>query len=300
MINLQDLVTDPRALRLGIRLSQLMPTGLGQRVAWWLSGVVCQIKPAAYRILQANLHQVLGPNMELPTLEETARQVFYSTIRSSIDLFRALRFSREELGALVDFPEEAQAVARSLWHRQGGSVLVFPHLGSFDLAAQAFGIHLPEPQVLTLPNPSPGFQLANALRQRSGVDITPLSSTALRQAIARLKRGGLVSIAGDRPVSDFDELVPFFGRPARVPSGHVRLALKTGAVVTVGCCFLSPETGKYTVHMEPPLEMLRTGNREEEVILNMRRVLDLLESTIRRWIEQWQMYVPVWPELAEG
>jgi lauroyl/myristoyl acyltransferase len=48
------------------------------------------------------------------------------------------------------------------------------------------------------------------------------------------------------------------------------------------------------------MEMIRTGNREEEVRLNMRRVLDTLEQLIRRWPEQWQMFVPVWPDLIPG
>jgi lauroyl/myristoyl acyltransferase len=51
--------------------------------------------------------------------------------------------------------------------------------------------------------------------------------------------------------------------------------------------------------MEPPLEMLRTGERAEDIRLNMRRVLDALEAIIRRWPEQWQMFVPVWPALPE-
>jgi hypothetical protein len=31
----------------------------------------------------------------------------------------------------------------------------------------------------------------------------------------------------------------------------------------------------------------------------MRRVLDLMEAVIRRWVWQWQMFVPVWPEPQE-
>lgn len=51
------------------------------------------------------------------------------------------------------------------------------------------------------------------------------------------------------------------------------------------------------MRLEPPMELVRTGNREEEVRLNMRRVLDALEGIIGSWPEQWQMFVPVWPEL---
>jgi len=47
------------------------------------------------------------------------------------------------------------------------------------------------------------------------------------------------------------------------------------------------------------MEMIRTGDREEEVQVNMRRILDRLEEIIHRWPEQWQMFVPVWPELLE-
>lgn len=298
-MNLQELASDPRVIRLGMWFSQHAPERMGHRLSWWTSDVVCRVKPAVYQVVQANLSQVLGPEVERWTLEQAVRQVFYTAVRGYFDLFRSLQVPREEVESMIDFPEQARALIRTLRDRAGGSILVFPHLGNFDIAAQALGTYLPEPQVLTLPDPPPGFELTNKLRQRTGVEITPLSATALRQAIKRLRRGGLVSLAGDRPVSDLDQPVPFFGRPARVPSGHIRLALKTDALVLVGCCFLSPETGRYTVHVEPPLEMFRTGDWEEEVQLNMRRVLDVMEAVIRRWAWQWQMFVPVWPEPLE-
>jgi KDO2-lipid IV(A) lauroyltransferase len=258
---------------------------------------VCRVRPAVYQIVKANIRQVLGADALELAVEQSVRRVFYTTIRSYFDLFRALSLPREEIEAMVDFPDPARALVQSLWNRKEGSILIFPHMGSFDIAAQVLGRYLPEPQVLTLPNPSPGFQLTNELRKRTGVEVTPLSASALRKAVKRLKSGGTVSVAADRPVSDLDQPVSFFGKPARVPSGHIRLALKTNALLLVGCCFLSPETDRYTVHLEPPLELLRTGDREEEVPLNMRRVLDLLETIIHRWSWQWQMFVPVWPDI---
>jgi KDO2-lipid IV(A) lauroyltransferase len=196
----------------------------------------------------------------------------------------------------VDVPEATKAVARSLWEREEGTVIVFPHLGSFDLAGHAMAPHMPEMQLLTLPDPPAGFQMLNESRRLPSVTITPLSSAALRQAIKLLRHGGVVSVAGDRPVSDLDDPILFFGRPARVPSGHVRMALRTGAVVSIAYCVLSPETERYIAHLEPPMEMIRTGNREEDVQVNMRRILEELEGLIRRGAEQWQMFVPVWPE----
>ncbi len=299
-MNVQSIVSSPRAMRLSMFISRHMPLRSGYRIAWLLSGLVCRLKPAVYHIVQVNLGQTLGPDADRAILQQTTRQVFYTAIRSYYDLYRIMQFSREEVIASVDLTESAQEVVRFMWQNERGTVLVFPHLGNFDLGGQALAAHVPEMQLFSLPNPPAGFQLANELRRQSGLVITPLSPAAIRQAIRRLKGGGVLGIAGDRPVSDLDDLVPFFGRPARVPSAHVRLALKTGAAIVPGCCHISPETQRYTLDMDPPLELIRTGDRDEDIRLNMRQVLDALEVIIRRWLGQWQMFVPIWPDLLEG
>jgi lauroyl/myristoyl acyltransferase len=300
MTDLRNMVSGPWAIRLGILFSQHTPEGVGHRLSWWAAGAVCQLRPAVYHIVRSNLSQVFGPGVDHQVLNQATRRVLDTAIRGYYDLFRALRLSEEGMAALVDVPETTIAAARSLCNQKGGAVIVVPHLASFDLGGHAVAPYLPEMQLLTLRDPSPGFEMLNESRRRSGVTVTPLSSAALRQAIKLLRRGGIVSLGGDRPVSELDEPFPFFGRPARVPSGHVRMALKTGAVVSIGYCVLSPETQRYSMHLEPPMEMIRTGDRGEEVQLNMQRILSALERIIRRWPEQWQMFVPVWPELLEG
>lgn len=299
MTNLQQVLINARLMQLSMFFSRHTPERIGHRLAWWAAGIACQLKPAIYRIVQANLRQVLGNDVREAALGQMTRQVFYTAVRGYFDLFRALRLPLEELSATVDVPEATKAIARSLWDREHGTVLVFPHLSSFDLGGLATAHLLPEIQLLTLPDPPPGFQLINDLRRRTGTKVTPLSSSALRQALRLLQRGGIVTMGGDRPVSELDKPVPFLGRPARVPSGHIRLALKTNADMAVGHCVLSPQTQKYTMHISPPMKLLRTGNREEEVQLNLRQVLDVLEDIIRRWPEQWLMFVPVWPELLK-
>jgi lauroyl/myristoyl acyltransferase len=300
MTSFTSAVSGPRAIKLSMFLSRAIPEGLGHRAAGWAASVICRVKPAVYHTVHANLRQVMGPDASSQALEDAVRQVFITAMRSYFDLFRAVGLPGQELSALVDVPEATKANARALWNHEGGAVLVFPHLSNFDLGGHALVRYLPELQLLTLPNPPAGFEILNESRRRSGVSVTPVTSSALRQAIKLLRRGGLVSIAGDRPVSDLDKPVQFFDRPARVPSGHVRLALKTGAVMAVAYCIFSAETGRYTAYLEPPMELIRTGNLAEEVALNVRQVLGALEQAIRRWPEQWQMFVPVWTEGVQG
>jgi len=206
---------------------------------------------------------------------------------------------REQLSGLIKVPPWLFEAMHAVRDAGQGVVLVFPHVGNFDLAGQAVARYVPGVQVLTLPNPSPGFQRLNEMRRRGGAEITPLSPAALRQAVRNLRQGGAVAFGGDRPVSELDKPFPFFGRPARVPSASVRLALRTGAQVAVMAAAWDAEEGTYCLDVAPFLEMERTGDEDQDIALNMRRVLDALEGVIRRWLDQWFMFVPVWPDLME-
>jgi lauroyl/myristoyl acyltransferase len=42
------------------------------------------------------------------------------------------------------------------------------------------------------------------------------------------------------------------------------------------------------------MEMIRTGDLQSDVQLNIRRVLVQVEAFIARHPEQWMMFVPVW------
>lgn len=294
-----DLFANPRIMALGMFWSRHVPEKLTYRLARWVAGALCRAKPPVYNTVRNNLEQVLGPGTSAATLIQAVRGVFYTLMRSTYDLYRLTQRVHEELIRSVEFPASDQAIVQDVLNSGRGTVLVSLHLGNFDLGAQVFAAHFPGIQLLSLPNPRPGFQFANELRRRSGIEVTPLSLAALREARQRLRAGGTVALLADRPVSELDPPVTFFGRPAHMPSGHVRLALRSGAQVLIVYCVLASEAHGYALHVEPPVELVHASDPEDAVRINVRRVLDILETLIRRWPEQWQMFVPVWPELSE-
>ena len=297
-MSLANLVGHPRSIQLAFSVSRRIPPGVAYRSAWWLAGLMTRLGPEAVRILRANVGQVLGPGRG-GEANRLVRQILANFLRGYYDLFRAWNLPHEQLAALVRVPEWVLDRIRAAGEDGRGVVLVFPHIGNFDLAGQAVAAYMSHVQVLTLPNPSPGFQRLNEMRRRGGAEVTPLSPAALRRALRNLRQGSAVAFGGDRPVSELDRPFPFFGRPARVPSASVRLALRTGSLVAVMAAAWDAASGEYCLDVEPFLEMERTGDEEEDVALNMRRVLDGLERVIRRWLDQWYMFVPVWPELME-
>jgi KDO2-lipid IV(A) lauroyltransferase len=299
-MSLESLFSHPRTIRLALFLSKHAPPGAGEAVARWAARLICRFRPAVYRTVRANLGQVLGPEADPDELEQKIYRVFYYFVWGYYDLFHALGLSQEDLLSRVEVPEPLRSLVRSTAAEGNPLVLVIAHTGNFDLAGQVMMAYADRLQVISLPNPHPGFRSLNQMRERTGAEITPLSPMALRQAIRMLRSGGAVLVGGDRPVSEMEPAIPFFGRPARVPSGHVRLALKTGArVIVCGCVYL-PQSGRYQIHMESLLDMIRTGDREEEIRINMRRVLDSLENLVQTWSDQWMMFVPVWPELLDS
>jgi KDO2-lipid IV(A) lauroyltransferase len=87
--------------------------------------------------------------------------------------------------------------------------------------------------------------------------------------------------------------VVFFGRPARLPIGHIRLAMAAEAVLLPVACRWSAERGYYMISA-PHLALELVGDREADIQHNARRVLAVMERWIAETPEQWLMYHPIW------
>jgi lauroyl/myristoyl acyltransferase len=91
------------------------------------------------------------------------------------------------------------------------------------------------------------------------------------------------------------DIVPFFGQPAHLPTGHIRLAISANALLLPMACRWVPERGYYAM-TDAPMELELTGDRAVDVLHNARRVLAVMERWIAAAPEQWLMYHRVWPE----
>lgn len=286
----------------GMFLSKHVPPFLGHAAAGLIAGLINWLKPDVYWIVHTNLRQVVGPQVDEETLHRLVRRVFHNNARNNYDLWHLVGQGQGAIRAAVHFPPDAQAHLDQALQRGKGVIIVGTHTGNFDLGILALAAYGQESQVLGLAAPpAAGFDLMDQMRARAGVHLTSISVQALREAINRLHVGGIVLTGVDRPIEPSPlpggsrRGVTFFGRPAPLPTGHVRLALKTDAAILVAGPYRDPQ-GSNGVRLSPPLEMIRTGDRDEDLRVNMRRVTAWLEEFIRARPEQWAMFVPVWPE----
>lgn len=292
-MRLQRVLGSPPCIMLGVAIARSMPA----RFAYWLSRrlawLIAHRRTHLFLTLRANLARVVGPQASTGQLDAMAENALCHAGCTYYDMFRRSQkdYQTGRVTVRID-PGAWESVAATL--RDGrGTIIVGPHMSNFDLAAQWISAQGIEIDGLSLAAPDLGTQVVNVLRRRRGFMVTPIDFRSLRTAVARLRAGGIVVTGVDRPVSEASEPILFFGAPARLPTGHIRLAMQTGSRVIAGCCVQDPD-GRYTVRLAPPMEMETTGNRSRDVRYNAERVLGVIEGMIREAPEQWLMFVPVW------
>ena len=117
-----------------------------------------------------------------------------------------------------------------------GVIFLTPHLGCFEITAQALAARFsPKHGPLTvLYRPARQPALAEVMaqaRNRPGLQAVPTTLAGVRQMIKALRSGQAVGLLPDQvPPEGMGQWAPFFGRPAYTMTLAARLALQTGAL----------------------------------------------------------------------
>lgn len=143
------------------------------------------------------------------------------------------------LGSRVIWQGEAataQAVAEGK-----GIVLLTPHIGCFEMVAQAYAERFGGTQPINaLYRPAKQPWLAELMvhaRQRPGMVSSPATLSGVRQLLRALKRGETVGLLPDQvPPQGLGVWAPFFGQSAYTMTMAAKLAAQTGAAVMLFRC----------------------------------------------------------------
>jgi KDO2-lipid IV(A) lauroyltransferase len=100
----------------------------------------------------------------------------------------------------------------------------------------------------------------------------------------------------DLPIARKSQRLMFFGHPAPLPVGHIRLALRAGVPVRVAAIQQRPDK-TYLVDISDPIPMQPHPDQSTEIQQNAEAVLKVLASYIQKTPDQWLMFFPVWKEL---
>lgn len=289
--------------RMGPVLGMLFARVLPRRTAYWLAdGLAAATARRSDRglvqALRANQAVVRGLPYEHPELTLAVQEVLRNAGRGYVDLFRAMAGGSEALTKGCVFDEDLKDLIQSAVQAGRGAIAVSAHLSCFDMLLLSISARGFPGQALSFAEPRGSYRVQNAIRRRYGVDMTPISPQALRQAIRKIRQGGLVVTGVDRPEPEGEELV-LFGRRARLPIGHARLSIHTGTPILVVAC-RSDGDGRYRAAGKALIDPREHAAGRGDAVALAQHVLSLLEGSIRERPEEWLMFFPVWPETLPG
>ncbi len=296
-MNLISFGTTRLGSRLIILLCRILPGALAYRIAGWLA---CLLAPQRQLSFIEALYRNLGIVCNLPdghpNLEAAVLRLLRNAFCSYVDLFRAVSSGPEAIHTACRFDPSAHRLIETCAANRQGLLLVGAHMCGSDILVLGLRKLFPSVQLLSKPDPTGSSNVMNDIRLEHGIDVTPISTRSLRQAIRTLRSGGVVAITADMPAQDGEELL-FFGRESRLATGHTRLAARANAKVVVGACRrVGP--GCYQALAKPIPQPAPTGDRRHDMTRWAQESLRAVEEVIRNSPEEWLMPLPVWPDLT--
>jgi len=173
-------------------------------------------------------------------------------------------------------------------YRSGKGVIVATiHYGNPEYVAQSMSALGYRFLALTEPlEPRALAELIQRLRSSQGQTFVEVGWTGMKQALRHLKNGGVVCIMCDRDIQRAGETVPFFGAPARIPSGAIDLARHTGATI-IPALSRRTDIDAFDLFVEPPFALQLSGRWEEDRRMNTARLIQCFEKYLRDDPSQW-------------
>ena len=140
--------------------------------------------------------------------------------------------------------------------RGKGLVLLTPHMGSFEVSAQAYAERFGAMQPITVlyrPARQPWLrELEETARARPALATPPANLAGVRLMLRALKKGQTLGLLPDQvPPEGMGVWTPFFGQPAYTMTLAARLVLQTGAAVAVLWTERLPRGAGYVVRALP-------------------------------------------------
>jgi KDO2-lipid IV(A) lauroyltransferase len=187
-------------------------------------------------------------------------------------------------------------------HRRGKGVLYLTgHVGAWELSSFSHALYgYPLHYMARRIDNKRIDALVNGYRCLSG-DRPIFKNESARVMLKVLKEAGTVGILADQNTMPEEAVfVDFFGKPASTTTGIARVALHTDAAVVPCYAVWDANLRKYRLRFERPVELIRTGDSERDVLENTQKFTKVIEEIIRKYPEQWVWIHGRWNTRPKG
>jgi Kdo2-lipid IVA lauroyltransferase/acyltransferase len=260
----------------------------------WLCRLADGLASLAYLLFKGfrsrsreNIAAAFDEKLSATAVENIARRSLRNFFRDCVEIGIVLESSDEEVRAQV--PISGKEYLDTALEKGSGVVVLSAHLGNFFLLGTRLAVD-GYPVFVLVNQPSDG-QFAELMdRYRLKVKQRTIHArprrAALKQLNEILRRNEIAIVIADEYRRGNGIPVPLFGHTVLARRGPATLALRTGAAVVPACLVRQADDSLQLV-IEPELEFDRSGTTKAQVTENTVRLTRWLESTVRRYPDQW-------------
>ena len=276
----------------------LLPRSLARAVSGGFVSFFYALLPRLRKIAETNL-RIAFPNAS--PAEHTA--IVGGMLRNlgwmAAEFARFPKYSKENIEEAIVLDGQENFLAGQ--RRGKGVIFLTGHIGAWELSSFAHALYgFPLHYMARRIDNARIDRLVNGYRCLSG-NRPIFKNESARVMLKVLKEAGTVGILADQNTMPEEAVfVDFFGTPASTTTGIARVALHTDAAVVPGYAVWDLRLGKYRLRFEPPVELIRTGDLERDILLNTQKFTKVIEEIIHRYPNQWVWVHARWNTRPQG
>jgi lauroyl/myristoyl acyltransferase len=280
--------------RLGLVLVRLLPVRLVKGFATLLARFYCWFQWQRCEVVVQNFLPLFAGDRT--AAEQATRRMHQKFAAKLVDLWRVE--SGTPVRNWLTNPAGLEII-RAARQRGHGTLFITLHLGNWEhggLLLSQLGIRL---TILTLAEPDDGLtDLRIEARRRLGVETLVIGRDdfAFVEVIKQLQAGADLAISLDRPPEKGGVPIEFFGHPFEASLAAAELARASGCALIGVTIVRRPDGYAAKVLPEFTYDRKALGSREARRELTQ-QILRAFEPEIRKDIDQWYQFTPIWGTL---
>ena len=260
------------------RLPFSWSTGIGTFLGGILYTFDKSHRKTAYDNLKASF-----PEKNDVEIEGIIKRLYKNMGRSFTEFLYLPKLPLDKLKKIVKVKNEEYLKAALAKGR--GVIVIVAHFGNWELMGPRYTeygsstvIAFPQSNRLT-------DKVITRYRTNAGMKII-FTGSAVKEILRALKNKGMVGFLADQDAHGEGVFVNFFGRPAATSRGPAVFAIRTKAPMIMSF-IVREKDNTHTVHFEPELPLVDTGNFEADVKKNTKNWSAVLERYVREYPDHW-------------
>jgi KDO2-lipid IV(A) lauroyltransferase len=281
-----------------IRLFGAMPRTIAHRAARTIAWLGYHIAGRQRRSGMRNL-QMAFPHLSDVERGQILQASFRNLGRLLVEFTHFPQLRKDNISRLVSH-DGLENYLEGL-RRGRGVIFMTAHFGAWELSSFAHALFGYPLKFLVRPIDNERVEnLISAYRTASGN--APIQRrSATRDVLKALRRNEAVGILFDQNTTLSEGVfAEFFGIPAATTPSIALFALRTGAAVIPGFLIWEENLGKHRLRLDPPVQLIETGDVDRDVLENTKLFNRILEGYIRQYPDQWLWIHRRWKTRPEG